>query len=180
MSIHDKKAFAKGLPRNLPRALREKIEAAIEQHHEATEANQRAFDSLVAVLDDADGDEDFQEDPADPTHGGIDDNELDGPEFPDDEPELGCPEMMNQVSALKSVTGCLTLPGGSWTDLNSTGEPSLASPEPGSGSQVGWARGDRFDREVQCEDEGHDSDREPACEDEGTDETQGVYAYHAI
>jgi hypothetical protein len=90
----------------------------------------------------------------------------------DDEHEFGWPEMMNQSSAIKSLTGCISLPGGSWAEPGRADEPSLAAPETGTfGSQVGWARGDRFDREVQCEDEGVDTDREKGSQDEGTDET---------
>ncbi|MBX9574546.1 MAG: hypothetical protein K2X07_02790 [Caulobacteraceae bacterium] len=43
-------------------------------------------------------------------------------------------------------------------------EPSLSAAIPGVGwehSQDRWLQGPDDDREVQCEDEGHDSDREP-------------------
>jgi hypothetical protein len=76
------------LPRRIPRQKRERIEEAIEAHLAQA-------DSLIAVLDRYDGDTDLEEDAADPTHKGIDEDELDGDfheddeDGGDDEPSLG-------------------------------------------------------------------------------------------
>ena len=95
---HDSRNAPFRLPRALPKQTRRLVEDAIERHIAAR-------DALIAFLDDADGDSDFEPglagtggddreyDPADPpANEGIDENEFDGPADIDDEHELGWPE----------------------------------------------------------------------------------------
>lgn len=139
-------------PVRVPKALRAVIEAALEKHIAATE-------SLTALLDRIDGDENLEDgnddepsgDENEPTLSHTNAGSASGASYLDgdgeDEPELGWTEGVNQMRNKSNE---------SW--LN--GEPSLGSRD-GMINQAIWSSpGDTGDREEQCDDEGSDTDTE--------------------
>jgi hypothetical protein len=126
---------------------REKIESTVE--------------SLIAILDEEDGDCDLEPSLADNGGYGIPTGHDLEHDPADDEPELGWTADGNQERALR---GMLQAQEFNHRESEHDGrEPSLGSVEGWSGvDQTHWASGDRTDREMECEDEGAEHDgREP-------------------
>jgi hypothetical protein len=100
--------------------------------------------TALDAIEDPDEDSQADDDP-------IDDDELEGPEHPDDEPSLGATEAINQEAAWRVTTAQSWVPDG---------EPSLGSLE--CVDQTRWASGRNDEREEEhngCE---PDVDDEPS------------------